>query len=86
MTAKICVNIKETPEKFDFYIADFENLETIDNRMIGGIDMTGRTYENVGMEWTEYIGVINDTQAISVRITRVDMADGDAVLDSIAFA
>lgn len=51
--------------------------------------MTGRTYKNVGMEWTEYLGQFDEGFAISVKISHVDIAegtDGPALLDSMTFS
>ncbi len=81
----IILEIKPEVEGFDFYKEDFLNLKNIDNRTIAGIDMVGRTYENIGMDWIEYTGVINDKNAVSVRISRMDVSSGEAsqVLDSI---
>ncbi|MGT2803301.1 hypothetical protein [Streptococcus henryi] len=86
---RIQVEVKQTLEKFDFYIDKFENLQNIEGRTIGGIEMTGRTYKNVGMEWTEYLGQFDEGFAISVKISRVDIAegtDGAALLDSMTFS
>lgn len=83
----IIVEFHPELKHFDFYKADFENLETIKNRKIGGIDMSGRTYKNIGMEWIEYTGVIDDKNSVSIRISRIDVSSGEgsAVLDSIKF-
>ncbi|WP_036606423.1 hypothetical protein [Oribacterium sp. P6A1] len=78
----------EEIEKFDFYKDKFENYKEIDDREIGGIKMKGRTYKNIGYEWTEYIGTVSDGKAISVGIVRVDISDGamgDKILNSITF-
>jgi len=51
--------------------------------------MKGRTYKNIGYEWTEYIGTIDDTHAVSVGIVRVDISEGtmgDKILDNVTFA
>lgn len=82
---RIRVNIKPEVKDFDIYIKDFENIQNIQNRTIGGIDMKGRTYEFVGMDWIEYTGVIDDAHAVSVSISKIDISGGDAsdVLDSI---
>lgn len=82
---KIKIVNNETLEKFDFYIADFENLKTIENRTISGIDMKGRTYKNVGMDWIEYLGMTDSGYAVSIQISKIDInsVEGKAVLDSI---
>ena len=74
--------------KFDFYKDKFENYKEIEPRVIGGVEMQGRTYKNIGYEWTEYIGQANDELAISIGIVRVDIDEGtlgDKILDSISF-
>lgn len=78
----------ENVEKFDFYKDKFENYKEIDGRNIGGVDMKGRTYKNIGYEWTEYIGTVSDGKAVSVGIVRVDISDGsmgDKILNSVSF-
>lgn len=72
---------------FDLHYDDFENLQTIKNRTIGGIDMAGRSYKNVGMDWIEYIGLVDNSHAVSVKISKLDISSGEgsAVIDSIKF-
>ena len=87
-SSRIQFETKDTVEGFDFYIADFVNLEVIESRIIGGIEMAGRTYENVGMEWIEYVGQLPNGVAISIKISRTDIgpgSEGSAILDSVAF-
>ena len=75
-------------EKFDFYKDKFENYKEIDDREIGGVTFKGRTYKNIGYEWTEYIAQLEDGKAMSVGIVRVDISDGsmgDKILNSISF-
>ena len=72
--------------KFDFYKDKFENFKEIGTREIGGIEMTGRTYKNIGYEWTEYVGQIRDGAALSIGAVKVDLDEGtfgDRILDSI---
>ncbi len=71
---------------FDFYKDKFENYKDIEPRVIGGIEMQGRTYKNIGYDWTEYIGTIDDAHAISIGIVDVDVTEGtvgDKILNSI---
>ncbi|ETP71849.1 hypothetical protein UYO_2163 [Lachnospiraceae bacterium JC7] len=78
----------ENIEKFDFYKDKFENYKEIDDREIGGIKMKGRTYKNIGYEWTEYIGTVSEGKAVSVGIVRVDISEGsmgDKILNSVSF-
>ena len=73
---------------FDFYKDKFENYQEIEAREIGGIPMQGRTYKNIGYEWTEYIAWLDDSHAVSVGIVRVDVSSGtigDRILSSVSF-
>ena len=84
------IQLKVDPEieKFDFYKDKFENYKEIEPRTIGGVEMQGRTYKNIGYEWTEYIGHANDSAAISIGIVRLDISEGtvaDRILNSISF-
>ena len=75
-------------EDFDFYKDKFENYKDIDDREIGGVVMQGRTYKNIGYEWTEYIAQLDDAHAISIGIVRVDLSEGsmgDKILNSVEF-
>ncbi|MBQ8932897.1 MAG: hypothetical protein IJ061_01285 [Lachnospiraceae bacterium] len=84
------IQFKLEPEvsKFDFYKDKFENYKEIDDREIGGVTFNGRTYKNIGYEWTEYIAQLEDGKAMSIGIVRVDVSDGsmgDKILNSITF-
>ena len=71
---------------FDFYKDKFENYKEIGTGEIGGIEMTGRTYKNIGYEWTEYVGQVRDGKALSIGIVKVDLDEGtfgDRILNSI---
>ena len=75
-------------EKFDFYKDKFENYQDIDSRVIGGVEMKGRTYKYIGYEWTEYVGETPDGRPVSIGIVRVDTEEGTVggnILDSITF-
>ena len=66
----------------------FENYKEIDDREIGGVTFKGRTYKNIGYDWTEFIAQLDDGHAMSIGIVRVDLADGttgDRILNSITF-
>ncbi len=84
---RISININPDVKAFDLHYDDFENLQTIKNRTIGGIDMAGRSYTNVGMDWIEYIGLVDNSHAVSVKISKLDISSGEgsAVIDSIKF-
>ena len=77
---------KKDVADFDFYKDKFENYKEIGTREIGGIEMTGRTYKNIGYEWTEYVGQVQDGKALSIGIVKVDLDEGtfgDRILNSI---
>ena len=85
----ILVEGKESEEKINFYLDSFENLQEIESRTIGGIEMKGRTYTYIGMDWIEYYGQLNDSIWISVRMSGVDFSEGtetEAIVNSLAFA
>ncbi len=84
----IKLEMNEDVEKFDFYKDKFENYKEIEDREIGGIKMKGRTYKNIGYNWTEYIGTVSEGKAVSVGIVDVDISEGsmgDKILNSISF-
>ena len=75
-------------DRINYYYDDFENVEELAPRTIGGVEMAGRTYKNVGMWWTEYYGEMPTGGWLSIRISGVDIepgTEGDAVLSSITF-
>ena len=84
---RISINIKPSLIDFDLHFEDFENLQIITNRTISGVDMGGRTYENIGMKWIEYTGLLDSTHAVSVKISKIDISTEEvsAILDSIEF-
>lgn len=43
-------------ETIDRYKDKFENMQENAPRTVGEIELSGRTYKYVGMEWTEYYG------------------------------
>jgi len=71
-----------------------ENLTTIANKTIGGVEMTGISYyynlnpeSSIGWNSIDYIGVMDDFRAVSVIISgNIDSDVRDAILDSIAFS
>ena len=73
-------------DKIDFYKDQFENLKEIDSRTIGGIEMQGRTYKTVGMEWIEYYGELPSGIWVTCKISRTSIepgSEGSAILDSV---
>ena len=63
-------------ESYDYYADMQENVVDIENKTIGGVDLQGKTYSYVGMEWTEYYGKISGDEYIRIQISDVDIADG----------
>ncbi|MCR5632226.1 MAG: hypothetical protein K6F60_01915 [Eubacterium sp.] len=63
-------------ESYDYYADMQENVVEIENKTIGGVDLQGKTYSYVGMEWTEYYGKISGDEYIRIQISDVDIADG----------
>jgi len=83
---RIQFELKENLEKIDFYKDQFENLKEIEPRTIGGIQLKGRTYKNVGMDWIEYYGELPNGVWVTVKISDVDISagtEGSAILDSV---
>ena len=72
----------------DSYMGDASELEELENRTIGGIDMQGRYYKLWGMYWTEYYGELPDGYWMTVRISKTSIdpgSDGSNILDSVIF-
>lgn len=85
-TPGIRVECKESLEKIDFYKEKFENLKELAPWTISGIQMLGRSYKYIGMEWVEYYGQVADGVWASVTLTGVDPYSGseaEAILNSI---
>ena len=80
--------VNKSVDKFDTYMDKFENYTDIEDRVIGGVTMKGRTYDYIGYSWTEYVAELADGKAIAIGIVRVDIEDGtmgDKILNSIKF-
>jgi len=78
--------VEKSLDKFDKYKDSFENLKDIDDRVIGGVTMKGRTYKNCGYDKTQYLAQIDDERAVSIVIVKCDLSDGSVasgILDSI---
>jgi hypothetical protein len=83
------LEFKESLDKIDFYKDSFENLAELEPRMIGGIEMHGRSYQYIGMNWIEYYGEIAEGIWVSIKLTGVDLSEGtetEAILMSMTFA
>lgn len=79
----------DDPVMFDFYKDKWENLQPAESRVIAGVEMQGRTYHNIGWDWTEYTARLSDKVSIAVRISRVNCAEGTeggAILDTMRFS
>lgn len=85
-TPRVQIEVKKDTAGFDTYKDKFENLAELPPRTISGIEMTGRSYKDVGMDWNEYIGVLSDTAAVSIKTSGVDIGEGteaSAIIDSM---
>ena len=85
---RINFELKSGLDKINYYYDDFENVEELAPRTIGGVEMAGRTYKNVGMWWTEYYGEMPTGGWLSIRISGVDIdpgTEGDTILNSVTF-
>lgn len=85
---RILFELQRDLDKINYYYDDFENVEELAPRTIGGVELAGRTYKKVGMWWTEYYGEMPTGGWLSIRISGVDIdpgTEGDAVLSSITF-
>ena len=78
--------VEKSLDKFDKYKDSYENLKDIDDRVIGGVTMKGRTYKDCGYDKTQYLAQIDDERAVSIVIVKCDLSDGSVasgILDSI---
>ena len=85
---RILFELQRDLDKINYYYDKFENVEELAPRTIGGVELAGRTYKNVGMWWTEYYGEMPTGGWLSIRISGVDIdpgTEGDTVLNSITF-
>ena len=85
---RILFELQRDLDKINYYYDSFENVEELTPRTIGGVELAGRTYKNVGMWWTEYYGEMPTGGWLSIRISGVDIepgTEGDAVLSSVTF-
>ncbi len=86
---RILFELQRDLDRINYYYDSFENVEELTPRTIGGVELAGRTYKNVGMWWTEYYGEMPTGGWLSIRISGVDIdpgTEGDAVLNSITLA
>ena len=85
---RIIFELQRDLDRINYYYDSFENVEELAPRTIGGVEMAGRTYKNVGMWWTEYYGEMPTGGWLSIRISGVDIdpgTEGDAILNSVTF-
>ena len=85
---RILFELQRDLDKINYYYDKFENVEELAPRTIGGVELAGRTYKNVGMWWTEYYGEMPTGGWLSIRISGVDIdpgTEGDTILNSVTF-
>ena len=85
---RITFELQSGLDKINYYYDDFENVEELAPRTIGGVEMAGRTYKNVGMLWTEYYGEMPTGGWLAIKISGVDIdpgTEGDTILNSVTF-
>jgi len=77
---------------FDMFKEHYEDIKSVPNKTIGGIDMEGRTYKYVGMEWTDYMGKVDEEHVVRITISinessfvDIESGEGKAIIDSINF-
>jgi len=90
-TPYIAIDIETSIDRFDIGIISNNNPEItdVDGREIGGIAMNGRTYTvDFAGTFIEYIGMIDDSHAVSVKALNLDMNNAavKAILNSIEFS
>ena len=74
-------------EARDFSRVRLHDYRELDDRVIGGITMKGRTYKSVGYEWTQYIAQLDDKRALSISMKFLNVAEGtaaDRILNSMS--
>jgi len=79
----------DDPAMFDFYLAQYENVQPIGSRVIAGVEMKGRTYHTTGWDWTEYSAQLTDKVSICVKYNRLDCSagtEGGALIDSLVLS
>ena len=85
---RILFELQRDLDRINYYYDKFENVEELAPRTIGGVELAGRTYKNVGMWWTEYYGEMPTGGWLAIKISGVDIdpgTEGDAVLSSVTF-
>ena len=70
---RITFELQSGLDKINYYYDKFENVEELTPRTIGGVEMAGRTYKNVGMWWTEYYGEMPTGGWLAIKISGVDI-------------
>ena len=85
---RIIFELQRDLDRINYYYDSFENVEELAPRTIGGVEMAGRTYKNVGMWWTEYYGEMPTGGWLAIKISGVDIdpgTEGDTILNSVTF-
>lgn len=86
---RIQFELQGTQEQVDTYMKDATEYKELDSRVIGGVEMAGRTYKLWGMVWTEYCGELPNGLWMTVKISKVSLdagSEGSNILDSVTFA
>ena len=85
----LLISFRDSLDRIDFYRASFENLAELESRTVGGVELSGRSYRYVGMDWIEYYGEVKDGVWVSVKLTGVAFSPGtetEAIFESLTFA
>ncbi|MBE5784283.1 MAG: hypothetical protein E7330_00630 [Clostridiales bacterium] len=85
-TPRIQFELKDSLDSVNTYMGSMTDIKEIDSRTVGGVTLTGRTYKQYGMEWTEYYGELSDGFWLVIKISEVNIApgsEGAAILDSV---
>lgn len=83
---RIVIDVESTEERINFYESSFENLKEIGSRTISGIPMKGRTYREIGVDWTEWYGELESSVWVSIKVGKLDVSEGsmaDAIINTI---
>ncbi|GEM_PF-5040238 len=89
-TPYIKIEIKKSLDKINSYQDSYENLTELELRTIGGIEMIGRAFTDLGIDWVQYYAELPNGGWISIDIayaTEVPAAGSACsnILDSISF-
>ena len=80
--------IQADVSEFDRLLNSYTNHQTIDDRVIGGVSFKGRSYEDHGTKYIQYIAVLDANRAVGITIIGLDLSEGSVasrILDSMMF-